>query len=156
MSSMIKVEIEKENFFDLTDSEMKDFIHEIYKQNLIKEAGVEEDWFDDETKVADYYVSSSLHSLGLKLLSDLPFWARWSITTEKAPILRLENQEKIADPHLFNVRVLNKYGDLIALFYFYTELDSDLGHFETDNDFQSRVKENMDSVANGEIKLEDI
>ena len=154
--SIIKVEIEKENFYELSDYELKDFIHEIYKQNLIKEAGVEEDWFDDETKVADYYVSSSLYSLGLKLLSDLPFWARRSIATEKAPILRLENQEKIADPHLFNVRVLNKHGDLIALFYFYTELDSGLGHFEIDHDFQSGVKENMDSIENGEIKLEDI
>lgn len=157
MSSMIKVEIEKENFYELTNYEMVDFIHEIYKQNLIKEAGVEEDWFDDETKHSDYYVSSNLHSLGLKLLYDAPYWLWNAIDPDKAPFLRLEYQEYGADPRLFNVNVLNKHGDLIAKFYLYTEIgDRGFGHFGIDDNFQSGVKDNMDSVANGEIKLEDI
>ena len=154
MSSIIKVEIEKENFYDLTDSEMKNFIHEIYKQNLIKEYRSEEDWMDEEARDADYYVSSTFFNLGWKLIKDLPYWARMSINPDKAPFLRMENSEKGADPHLFNVHVLNKHGNLIAQFYFYTELNSGFGYFETDKDFLYGVKNHMELVANDEAYLE--
>lgn len=154
MSSIIKVEIEKENFYDLTNTEMVDFIHEIYKQNLIKEAGVEEDWFDEETKHADYYVSSTFFNLGFKLLGNVPDWLYSAINLEKVPFLRLWNVERTADPRLFNVHVLNKQDQLIAQFYFYTEFDSEFGRFEIDKDFQYRVKNHMELVANGEAYLE--
>ena len=156
MSSIIKIEVEKENFYELSDYELKDFIHEIYKQNLIKEVGVEEDWMDEEARDADYYVSSTFFNLGWKLIKDLPYWARMSINPDKAPFLRLENSEKGTDPHLFEVKVLNRQGWLIAKFYFYTELNSGFGYFETDKDFLYGVEVCIDLVARGEIKLEDI